>query len=118
MPIKLHRTHTSESASSQASEIFLPKGGLTSPEEFAYHVWLNNSKRPGSAKSHSSEVEAGTPTISSPLVLSPRRFTKSLSSGQPNAVQNGGSRPDSANGRHSDNVNKSALLIQGSGTAL
>ena len=28
MPIKLHRTHTSESASSQASEIFLPKGLL------------------------------------------------------------------------------------------
>ena len=102
LPVKLSRTHTSDSCVSQSSEIFIPKGGILTPEEFIQHVKMG--QRPGSANSQKSE--GTTPTASSPIVLSPRKFTRSVSSGTPNAVEIGGSsggRPSSRPGSASGN---------------
>ena len=102
MPVKLNRTHTSDSTASQSSEIFIPKGGILTPEEFIHQV--KTGQRPGSANSQKSDGGA-TPIAGSPMVLSPKRFTRSVSSGTPNAVDMGGSgggrpssRPGSAGG--------------------
>ena len=84
-PLKLHRTHTTESSTSQNSEIFIPKGSILSPQDFIKHAW----HRPNSAKSQSSEGDCATPLATSPMVLSPRRFKRSQSSGQPNKMNEG-----------------------------
>ena len=108
MPVKLSRTHTSDSAVSQSSEIFIPKGGILTPEEFIQHV--KTGQRPGSANSQKSEG-ATTPVSGSPIVLTPKKFTRSVSSGTPNAVEVGGAgggrqsnRPGSASGSRGHKV--------------
>ena len=108
MPVKLSRTHTSDSAVSQSSEIFIPKGGILTPEEFIQQV--KTGQRPGSANSQKSEG-ATTPVSGSPIVLTPKKFTRSVSSGTPNAVEVGGAgggrlsnRPGSASGSRGHKV--------------
>lgn len=119
-PLKLHRTHTTESATSQNSEIFIPKGGIMSPRDFVQHAW----QRPSSAKSQTSEGESTTPLATSPMMLTPRRFKRTQSSGQPNKVIQGSesegngipSRPGSAS---SNRVHMAKLMLQGTpGTEL
>lgn len=115
MPVKLNRSHTSDSSVSQSSEIFIPKGEILTPEEFIQHMRIG--QRPGSANSQKSEG-ATTPVAGSPMVLTPRKFTRSISSGTPNAVELGGgggggrppsSRPGSASGNRGHKVRDTPL---------